>query len=63
MIGIQWPRPVAREFARVALQRGVLVNDATSSVTRLTPPLVITDEAIDAAVEILLEVGDEISAA
>lgn len=63
MIGIQWPRPVAREFARVALQRGVLVNDATSSVTRLTPPLVITDDAIDAAVEILLEVGDEISAA
>lgn len=63
MIGIQWPRPMAREFAHVALERGVLVNDATPSVTRLTPPLVILDDDIDAAVEILLEVGDEISAA
>ncbi|MDQ3785104.1 MAG: acetylornithine transaminase [Actinomycetota bacterium] len=63
MIGIEWPRPVAREFARLALERGVLVNDVTPSVIRLTPPLVISDDAIDAAVEILVGVGFEVAAA
>ncbi|MDQ3751407.1 MAG: acetylornithine transaminase [Actinomycetota bacterium] len=63
MIGIELPQPVAREFARVALERGVLVNDATPNVIRLTPPLVISDDAIDAAVEVLVGVGDEIAAA
>lgn len=63
MIGIEWERPVAREFARRTLERGVLVNDAAPTVTRLTPPLVISDDAIDTALEILLEVGDEITTA
>ena len=63
MIGIEWPHPVAREVASVALARGVLVNDATPSVIRLTPPLVISDDEIDAAVEILVGVGHEVAAA
>jgi len=63
MIGIEWPHPVAREVASVALARGVLVNDATPSVIRLTPPLVISDDEIDAAVEVLVGVGHEVAAA
>jgi len=63
MIGIEWPHPVAREVASVALERGVLVNDATPGVTRLTPPLVISDDEIEAAVEVLVGVAHEVAAA
>ncbi|MEA2461516.1 MAG: Aminotransferase class-III, partial [Actinomycetota bacterium] len=45
-----------------ALERGVLLNDPTDKVVRLTPPLVITDEEVDRAVSILEEVWDEIGA-
>ena len=55
MIAVDLGRVVAYEVAERALQRGLLVNDATPSVLRLTPPLVITDAQIDEAVGI---VGD-----
>jgi len=32
-------------------ERGVIVNAPSTSVVRLTPPLIITDNEIDAAVE------------
>ena len=53
MIAVDLGRVVAYEVAERALQRGLLVNDATPSVLRLTPPLVITDAQIDEAVGIL----------
>jgi acetylornithine/N-succinyldiaminopimelate aminotransferase len=53
MIAVDLGRVVAHEVAERALQRGLLVNDATPSVLRLTPPLVITGAQIDEAVEIL----------
>jgi acetylornithine/N-succinyldiaminopimelate aminotransferase len=53
MIAVDLGRVVAHEVAERALQRGLLVNDATPSVLRLTPPLVITDAQIDEAVGIL----------
>jgi acetylornithine/N-succinyldiaminopimelate aminotransferase len=56
MIGIEFDRPVARDIAAAALDRGVLVNDATPNVVRLTPPLVISDDEIDESLAILEEV-------
>jgi acetylornithine aminotransferase len=56
MIGVEFDRPVARDIAAAALEHGVLVNDATPSVVRLTPPLIITDDEIDEGLAILEEV-------
>jgi acetylornithine/N-succinyldiaminopimelate aminotransferase len=56
LIGVQLDRPAARQVAEAALDAGLLVNDATSDVVRLCPPLVITDDEIDAALEILEDV-------
>ena len=61
LIGIALGEPSARAFAAAALERGVLVNDATDSCVRLCPPLVISDAEIDRAVATLQEVWDEIA--
>jgi acetylornithine/N-succinyldiaminopimelate aminotransferase len=53
LIGVQLERPAARQVAEAALDAGLLVNDATPDVVRLCPPLVITDDEIDEALEIL----------
>ncbi len=57
LIGVALPEAKARTVAAAALERGLLVNDATPSVVRLTPPLVITDDDIQEALEILEEVA------
>jgi predicted acetylornithine/succinylornithine family transaminase len=59
MIAVDLGRTIAREVAERALQRGLLVNDATPSVLRLTPPLVISDAQIDEAVGILGDAWQE----
>jgi predicted acetylornithine/succinylornithine family transaminase len=62
MIGVEFDKPIAHQICEAALERGVLLNDPTEKVVRLTPPLVITDEEVDRAVSILEEVWDEIGA-
>lgn len=53
LIGVQLDHPGARQIAEAALEAGLLVNDATPEVVRLCPPLVITDDEIDEALESL----------
>jgi len=57
LIGVELPETKARAVAEAALERGLLVNDATPNVVRLTPPLVITDGDIQKTLEILEEVA------
>ncbi|MDQ3662037.1 MAG: acetylornithine transaminase [Actinomycetota bacterium] len=59
LIGVELAEPRARAVAETALERGLLVNDATPRVVRLTPPLVITDGDIHASLDILEEVAGE----
>ena len=61
LIGIEMERPLAHEIATRCLDRGLLVNDATPSVIRLTPPLVVTSNEVDRAITILEEVWDEVA--
>lgn len=60
MLGVSLPGPLAKDLTRRALDHGLLVNDVASDVLRFTPPLVITDEEIDRALDILKEVWDEV---
>ncbi|MFN2587219.1 MAG: acetylornithine transaminase [Actinomycetota bacterium] len=60
LLAVVLPQPRARAVAALALQRGVVVNDVAPHVLRLTPPLVISDEAIARAASILEEVWHEI---
>lgn len=60
LLAVELDEPIARDFVGRALERGVLVNNATESVLRFTPPLVITDQEIDRALEIIAEIWDEI---
>ncbi|HJR44851.1 MAG TPA: acetylornithine transaminase [Actinomycetota bacterium] len=63
MIGIAVGRPVAREFASAALERGVLVNDPAPDTLRLLPPLVIGEKDVTEALRTFEEVWDEIGKA
>jgi acetylornithine aminotransferase len=53
LIAVELGAPMSRAVAEAALAEGVLVNDPTPSVVRVTPPLVITDEEIDGALAAL----------
>jgi acetylornithine/N-succinyldiaminopimelate aminotransferase len=53
LIGIELPEATARRVAEEAFDRGVLINDATPHVVRLAPPLVITEEDIERALDVL----------
>jgi acetylornithine/N-succinyldiaminopimelate aminotransferase len=63
LVGVEFREPIARQLCEAALKRGLLVNNATQSVLRLTPPLVISNEDIDRAIAILEEAWDEIRTA
>lgn len=60
MLGLDLGEPIAAEVVTRAMARRVLVNEVTTSVVRVTPPLVITDDEIDVAITRLGEVFDEI---
>lgn len=63
LIGVELERPIARQTTERALQEGILINDPTPNVLRLAPPLVITHDEIDDALDILEEVWREVGAA
>ena len=56
MIGIEFDRPVARAVTEAAFAAGLLVNDATPTTVRLVPPLVIGEDEMERALDILEEV-------
>lgn len=63
LVAAELDADLARDVTSAALEKGVLVNDATPRVVRLAPPLVITDEEIDHGLAVLGEVWREVSAA
>lgn len=46
MIGIQLHKPVAQQVKAVCLERGYLVNSVGTSVIRLLPPLILSEDEI-----------------
>jgi acetylornithine/N-succinyldiaminopimelate aminotransferase len=58
LLALELDSPAAGQVAGAAFERGVLVNEVMPSVIRLSPPLVIADDEIDRALEVLNEVLD-----
>jgi predicted acetylornithine/succinylornithine family transaminase len=56
LLGLQLAGDVARDVVGRALERGLLVNDVTTSTVRLCPPLIVSEADCDEAVSILDEV-------
>ena len=46
MLGVVLEREIAKETVAAGFEHGVILNAPSSSVLRLTPPLVITDDEI-----------------
>ncbi|MGQ9455964.1 MAG: acetylornithine transaminase [Armatimonadota bacterium] len=53
MIGVEFEDPVAKSVAARALERRLIVNSIGDRVLRFVPPLIITSELVDRAVDIL----------
>ncbi len=53
MVAVQLSRDVAPEVTARCLERGLLVNAVRPNAIRLLPPLIVTDDEIDRACEIL----------
>ena len=63
MLAVDLGHPIAPEITQSALARGVLLNAVSDSTLRVTPPLVITNDELDFAFDVLEEVQSEIAAA
>jgi acetylornithine/N-succinyldiaminopimelate aminotransferase len=62
LIGVQLARPVAHELVLALLAEGVLATEAGPDVVRLSPPLVVGPEDVDAAVGALASVLESLGA-
>jgi acetylornithine/N-succinyldiaminopimelate aminotransferase len=60
--GLELGADVALEVVNRAIPRGLIANPVRPDVVRFIPPLTVTAEEIDAAVDIIGEVLDEIAA-
>jgi predicted acetylornithine/succinylornithine family transaminase len=63
LLAAQLGRPLAQEVSAAALAQGLLVNAVLPDAVRLAPPLLVTDDEIDAALAILTGVLPDILAA
>jgi acetylornithine/N-succinyldiaminopimelate aminotransferase len=63
LLAAQLTRPLAKEVSAAALAEGLLVNAVLPDAVRLAPPLLVTDDEIDAALAILARVLPDVLAA
>ena len=59
MQGLVFNRPVG-EIINKALEKGLILINAGTSIIRFVPPLVISKENVDAMIEILTECLNEL---
>jgi acetylornithine aminotransferase len=62
MLGVALDRDVARDVAAAALDAGLIVNAIGDRTLRLVPPLIITREEVDLAVQRLSTAFDAVAA-
>jgi acetylornithine/succinyldiaminopimelate/putrescine aminotransferase len=61
LCAVQFDEDIAEQVTKEALGEGLLLNNLRPNVLRIAPPLTITDEEIDEAVEkldrVLVKIG------
>ena len=62
LLAAQLNEPTAREIAAAALGAGLLVNPVRPDAIRVAPPLLVSDQEVDAALAILAEVMVQVAA-
>src|SRR4029077_8671109 len=62
VLGVARTRDVARDVAAAALHEGLIVNAIGDRTLRLVPPLIITRDEVDTAVERLSRAFDAVAA-
>ncbi|HHU68294.1 acetylornithine transaminase [Corynebacterium sp.] len=61
MLGVVLEQPVAKEAVKQGFDHGLILNAPADDVIRLTPPLIISEEEMDAAVEKLATLINDLS--
>lgn len=61
MLGVVLNAPVAKEAVKLGFDHGLILNAPAADVIRLTPPLVITEDEIDTAVDRISTLLDELT--
>ncbi len=56
MLAVEYSGPVAKDVCKALLQEGLLAKDTHKTTIRFAPPLVITDEQLDEALDIVIPV-------
>jgi ornithine--oxo-acid transaminase len=56
MIAVEYREPIAKRVAARLAERGVLAKDTRKTIVRLLPPLVITEEELDEALDLAIPV-------
>jgi len=55
MIGAKLDQPIAREVVVKALDKGLIINATDDDALRFVPPLILTEDQVDQAINILAE--------
>ncbi|MFZ0918828.1 MAG: aminotransferase class III-fold pyridoxal phosphate-dependent enzyme, partial [Candidatus Dormiibacterota bacterium] len=61
LLGVALTRDVARDVAAAALNEGLIVNAIGERTLRLVPPLIITRDEVDLAVQRLKRAFDSVA--
>ncbi|MFN4034104.1 MAG: acetylornithine transaminase [Fimbriimonadales bacterium] len=59
MVGVELTQPIARTVFQKALERRLILNAVGETILRIVPPLIITENDVDEAIEILETVMGE----
>lgn len=61
MLGVVLNAPVAKQAVRGGLEKGLILNAPKENVLRLTPPLIISQQELDTALNTLRTILDELA--
>ena len=56
LIAVEFDRDIADSVLKSCLERGLLVNRVKANAVRLMPPLIIGEQEVDEAIDILEQV-------